>query len=300
MKKIISIMSALLVCIFVSGCRKNFAKQTRYVASCYPVYIIALNLIDGIEGTEVIHMSENHQGCLHDFQIQSEDLKNIEKSSAFIINGAGMENFLKKVTDEIPKIKIIDSSQNIELLENDCHHHHHHHSHEHDYNPHIWMSIDNYIKQTENIAEGLIESDPENEEKYRKNCEEYISKLKNLKNDITLKLKDVRGKSIITFHEAFPYFANEFGLNIPDVINHDPESEPSAKQISKTINIMKENNINSLFIEPQYKSTAAETISKETGAKIYTLDPAVTGENSKDAYLEIMSKNAETLKEALN
>ena len=211
-----------------------------------------------------------------------------------------MENFLKKVTDEIPKIKIIDSSQNIELLENNCHHHHHHHSHEHDYNPHIWMSIDNYIKQTENIAEGLIESDPENEEKYRKNCEEYTSKLKNLKNEITLKLKDVRGKSIITFHEAFPYFANEFGLNIPDVINHDPESEPSAKQISKTINIMKENNINSLFIEPQYKSTAAETISKETGAKIYTLDPEVTGENSKDAYLEIMSKNAETLKEALN
>lgn len=298
MKKIISIISALLVCIFASGCKKNLAKQTRYVASCYPVYIITLNLIDGIEGTEVIHMSENHQGCLHDFQIQSEDLKNIEKSSAFIINGAGMENFLKKVTDEIPKIKIIDSSKDIKLLENNCHHHHH--SHEHEYNPHIWMSIDNYIKQTENIAEGLIESDPGNEEKYKQNCEEYILKLKNLKNDITLKLKDVRGKSIITFHEAFPYFANEFGLNIPDVINHDPESEPSAKQISKTINIMKENNINSLFIEPQYKSTAAETISKETGAKIYTLDPAVTGENSKDAYIEIMTKNAETLKEALN
>lgn len=298
MKKIVSIISALLVCIFASGCRKNLAKQTRYVASCYPVYIIALNLIDGIEGTEVIHMSENHQGCLHDFQIQSEDLKNIEKSSAFIINGAGMENFLKKVTDEIPKIKIIDSSKDIKLLENNCHHHHH--SHEHEYNPHIWMSIDNYIKQTENITEGLIESDPGNEEKYKQNCEEYILKLKNLKNDITLKLKDVRGKSIITFHEAFPYFANEFGLNIPDVINHDPESEPSAKQISRTINIMKENNINSLFIEPQYKSTAAETISKETGAKIYTLDPAVTGENSKDAYIEIMTKNAETLKEALN
>lgn len=297
MKKIISIISALFVCIFASGCQKKFAKQTRYVASCYPVYIITLNLIDGIEGTEVIHMSENHQGCLHDFQIQSEDLKNIEKSSAFIINGAGMENFLKKVTDEIPKIKIIDSSKNIELLENNCHHHH---SHEHEYNPHIWMSIDNYIKQTENIAEDLIESDPENEEKYKKNREEYISKLKNLKNDITLKLKDAHGKSIITFHEAFPYFANEFGLNIPDVINHDPESEPSAKQISKTINVMRENNINSLFIEPQYKSTAAETISKETGAKIYILDPAVTGENSKDAYIEIMNKNADTLKEALN
>lgn len=300
MRKIISIISLLLACVFASGCQKNYTKKTTYVASCYPVYIIALNLIDGIEGTEVIHMSENHKGCLHDFQIQSEDLKNIEKSSAFIINGAGMENFLKKVTDEIPRIKIIDSSKDVELLENNCHHHKHHHSHEDEYNPHIWMSIDNYIKQTENIAEGLIEVDSENEEKYRKNCDEYTSKLKNLKNEISLKLKDLSGKSIITFHEAFPYFAKEFGLSIPDVINHDPESEPNAKQISKTISIMKENNINSLFIEPQYKSTAAETISKETGAKIYTLDPAVTGANSKDAYIEIMNKNAETLKEALN
>ncbi|MGN1044201.1 MAG: metal ABC transporter substrate-binding protein [Acutalibacteraceae bacterium] len=297
MKKIISIISAVFICIFASGCQKNTAHSTTYVASCYPVYIITLNLIDGIDGTEVIHMSENHKGCLHDFQIQSEDLKNIEKSSAFIINGAGMENFLKKVTDEIPKIKIIDSSKDIQLLENHCHHHHH--DHDHEYNPHIWMSIDNYIKQTENIADGLIEADPQNEEKYKENRNEYISKLKKLKNDVNFKLKDAVGKSIITFHEAFPYFAKEFGLNIPDVINHEPESEPSAKQISKTINIMKENNINSLFIEPQYKSTAAETISKETGAKIYTLDPAVTGENSKDSYLEIMDKNAETLKEAL-
>ena len=55
-----------------------------------------------------------------------------------------------------------------------------------------------------------------------------------------------------------------------------------------------------LFVEPQYSSSSAEVVSKETGAKIYTLDPAVTGNGSKDSYIETMKKNLETLKSALN
>jgi zinc transport system substrate-binding protein len=57
-----------------------------------------------------------------------------------------------------------------------------------------------------------------------------------------------------------------------------------------------------LFTEPQYSPAAAETIARETGAKIYTLDPVVTGEadeQAMDAYINAMKKNMEVLKEAL-
>ena len=53
-----------------------------------------------------------------------------------------------------------------------------------------------------------------------------------------------------------------------------------------------------LFAEPQYSSTAAKTIANETGAKVYTLDPVVTGENDLDAYIKAMKQNALTLQEA--
>lgn len=310
MKKHLTKFIALLLIIFygalLTGCRRSGNNKIKFVTSCYPVNIIALNLTENIEGVEVINMSENQNGCLHNFQIQSEDLKNIEKSTAFIINGAGMENFLNKVVYEIPKVKIIDSSIGINLIEEEteCNHIHgdgeHHHHHHHESNPHIWLSVENYIKQVQNVTNGLVIVDPTHEKTYKENCEKYISKLNELKNQLRSGLNELKGKDIITFHKAFSYFAKDFGLNIAGTINDEPENEPSAKQISDVINTIKEKNIKSIFTEPQYSSSSADIIAKETGVKIYTLDPAVTGENSKDSYINIMKENAKTLKSALN
>ena len=110
---------------------------------------------------------------------------------------------------------------------------------------------------------------------------------------------DIKNRNIITFHEAFPYFAKEFGLNIVGVINHEPGEEPSMKEIKETINLVKEKNVKCLFTEPQYPESAAITISRETGVKVYTLDCAATGENSCDAYIDVMNNNLNTLTEAL-
>ena len=109
-------------------------------------------------------------------------------------------------------------------------------------------------------------------------------------------LAPYKGRSIITFHEAFPYFAQEFGFNIVAVVEREPGSEPSAKELADTIELVKKNGISTLFSEPQYPDSAAETIAKETGAKVYVLDPAVTGSDDYDAYLNIMENNLATLK----
>ena len=113
---------------------------------------------------------------------------------------------------------------------------------------------------------------------------------------------NVNNKNIITFHEAFPYFAEEFNLNIAGVIEVEPDSEPSAKEVENIISIINEKNIKALFTEPQYSSKIADTIAKETGASIYTLDPIVTGDANEDAYDDYivkMQENLNTLKEAL-
>ena len=109
-------------------------------------------------------------------------------------------------------------------------------------------------------------------------------------------------RNIITFHEAFPYFAEEFNLNIVGVVEVEPGTEPSPKQLEETIEIAKNNNVKALFTEPQYAAKAATTISNETGIPLYTLDPIVTGDSTSDAYDDYITKmeqNLETLKEAL-
>lgn len=115
-------------------------------------------------------------------------------------------------------------------------------------------------------------------------------------------LKDISHRDIVTFHEAFPYFAQEFNLNIIEVIEREPGTEPTPQELENIIKDVNKLPSKILFTEPQYSPAAAETIARETGARIYTLDPIVTGEANEqafDAYINTMKQNAAILKDAL-
>ena len=266
-------------------------KDTLIVTSFYPMYIFTSNIADGIEGVRVVNMTEPQTGCLHDYQLVPADMKILEKADIFIINGAGMESFLEKVISQLPELTIIEAAKGMELLDDE----------NGEKNPHVWVSISGAIQEVRNITDGLIAADPANETFYRKNSENYIKKLEALKQSMHDALKDIETRDIVTFHEAFPYFAHEFDLNIVSVIEREPGSEPSAGELAETIKAINEAQVKVLFTEPQYSPKAAESIAAQTGAKIYILDPVVTGPKvaELDSYEKTMEENLETLIEAL-
>ena len=310
--KILTII--ILVSLFLTGCN-NSAKSNNstksnnkltIVTSFYPMYISTLNIVKDIPNVEVLNMTTSQTGCLHDYSLSTKDLKTLSNADILIINGAGMESFLDDVIDEYSDLKIIEASKGIDLIENTEHddhtEDHDHEDHDHDVNPHVWVSISKNIEEVSNIAEELSSLDPNHANEYQDNANEYIAKLENLKTEMHSTLDNIAHKDIITFHEAFPYFAEEFGLNIVGVIEIEPDSEPSAKEVENIISIINEKNIKALFTEPQYSSKIADTIAKETGASIYTLDPIVTGDSNEKAYNDYiikMQENLNTLKEAL-
>ena len=116
-----------------------------------------------------------------------------------------------------------------------------------DANPHIWVSISNCMKQVRNIADGLIEADPEDAVALEENTQEYLAKLSDLRGRMHEALDDLPNRDIITFHEAFPYFAEEFDLHIVKVVNREPDSQPSAKELADTCLLYTSNN-SSIFI----------------------------------------------------
>ncbi|CDB74356.1 metal ABC transporter solute-binding protein, Zn/Mn family [Clostridium sp. CAG:265] len=310
--KILTII--ILVSLFLTGCN-NSAKSNNstesnnkltIVTSFYPMYISTLNIVKDIPNVEVLNMTTSQTGCLHDYSLSTKDLKTLSNADILIINGAGMESFLDDVIDEYSDLKIIEASKGIDLIEDTEHddhtEDHDHEDHDHDVNPHVWVSISKNIEEVSNIAEELSSLDPNHDNEYQDNANEYIAKLENLKTEMHSTLDNIAHKDIITFHEAFPYFAEEFGLNIVGVIEIEPDSEPSAKEVENIISIINEKNIKALFTEPQYSSKIADTIAKETGASIYTLDPIVTGDSNEKAYNDYiikMQENLNTLKEAL-
>ena len=270
---------------------KQPAQPFRIVTSFYPMYVATINITQGVDGVEVHNMTKPQTGCLHDYQLMTEDMKTLENADAFVINGAGMEDFMDKVTEQQKNLKVIDASRGIKLI----------HDEEGD-NPHVWLSVTDAIQQVRNIADQLKEADPAHADAYEKNAAAYIEKLTSLKTEMHAALDNVPHKDIVTFHEAFPYFAEEFHLNIIGVVEREPGTEPTPTELQETIEQVKGLSAKVLFTEPQYSPAAAETIARETGAKIYTLDPVVTGEAApaaKDAYLDTMRKNMNTLKEAL-
>lgn len=256
----------------------------------YPLYIEAANITKDIPGVRLINIAPPTTGCLHDYQLNPEDLKKMSEADILVINGAGMETFTDKIVSQLPELKIIDASRDIPLIKGEGD----------EYNPHVWVSITNAIKQVRNIGEQLAILDPDRAVHYTANTEVYAAKLADLRARMHQVIDNAGGKDIITFHEAFPYFAQEFNLNIIAVIEREPGAEPSAAELSETIKIIKETGTKVIFTEPQYPARSAETIARETGIKLYTLDPAVTGAMEPDAYLKIMEKNMDILKEALN
>ena len=300
MRSTTKILSLLLLVLSVAlvGCggadktaEKKSAEPFRIVTSFYPMYVATINITDGVDGVEVYNMTKPQTGCLHDYQLMTEDMKTLEKADAFVINGAGMEDFMDKVTEQQKKLKVIDASRGIELIHDD----------EGD-NPHVWLSVTNEIAQVRNIADQLKEADPAHAEKYEKNAAAYIEKLTALKTEMHAALDNVPHKDIVTFHEAFPYFAKEFHLNIIGGVEREPGTEPTPTELQETIEQVKALPTKVLFTEPQYSPAAAETIARETGAKIYTLDPVVTGEATpatKNAYIDTMKQNMKVLQEAL-
>ena len=145
----------------------------------------------------------------------------------------------------------------------------------------------------------LIGGKSPNAAKYKENTSAYIEKLEAQRTKMHLALDPLKNRDIVTFHEAFPYFAQEFNLIIAGVIEREPGSAPSAQELAETIDQVKSLKVKALFAEPQYPAKSADTIATATGAKVYTLDPVVTGPMEADSYINIMDSNLKTLQEAL-
>ena len=294
MKKILSL--ALIILTFaLCGCgseKKDDGKLT-IVTSFYPMYLDALNITRGVSGVEVVNLTPPQTGCLHDYQLTPEDMKVLETADILIVNGLGMESFLDKVIETHPNLKIIDASDSPEIvpiMEDGVP------------NPHVWTSLTYSIQQVKNILRQLSELDPDRADKYRMHALEYVDELTTLRDEMHLSLTMLPNKDIVTFHEAFPYFAAEFNLNIVAVIEREPGTEPTPQELAETIEKINSLPVKVIFTEPQYSPKAAETIARETGAQIFELDPIVTGEAKPENlmdYVDRMLNNLIILTKAL-
>ncbi len=251
------------------------------VTSFYPMYIAALNITEGAD-INLNNLSEPQTGCLHDYQLTTEDVKLLSKADVFIINGGGMEEFLDDVVSNYPKLKVVDSSKGVDALED---------------NAHMWMSIPCYIKQVENIRDQLSKLDPANADKYNSNSQTYISKLNELK---SMENEVNKGSNVVLFSEAYEYVAKDYEMEVKSVLDLDEEKNISAKEVAETVDVIKKDNVPLIIAEKQYGEKMADIVKGETGVNVVYLDTIIRGDYNKDSYINAMRSNIELLKGAFS
>lgn len=282
------ILSVLLIAIIIAltGCNttKETSNQKKIVTSFYPMYVIALNLTDQIPDISVENMTNSVIGCIHNYTLQTSDLKKIDRADAFIKNGLGLENFMDKIISSYPKLNIIDASEaELNILED-----------EHEENGHVWTSIKNYKKQVQFIADKLSKVYPEYKEKIQNNEKAYISKLDSLNT-----YKAPENTYVISCNEALEYMLEEANLKVISVYSDHDESALSSGKMADVINKAKANKVKIIFIDVNDSDINANILARETGAKIVRLDSCLSGENSKDSYIQAMDSNIDTFKKEI-
>ncbi len=295
MKKILCLALIVLTFTVIGGCGsdKKDDDKLKIVTSFYPMYLDTINITRGAHDVEVVNLTPPQTGCLHNYQLTPEDMKTLETADIFVINGLGMESFLDKVIESYPNLKIINASDTpniVPIMEGDVP------------NPHVWLSVTYAIHQVKNILSQLCELDPKNADAYKMCALEYVDELTTLRDEMQISTTMLPNKDIVTFHEAFPYLAAEFKLNVAAVIEREPGTEPTPQELAETIDKINSLPVKIIFTEPQYSPKAAETIANETGAKIFELDPIVTGEAKPENMLDYshrMLTNLMTLVKAL-
>ena len=148
-----------------------------------------------------------------------------------------------------------------------------------------------------NLAQGLIENFPDEAPFINTNLETYILKLEEIDSTVKKELSKLSNKKLITFHEAFTYFAKAYDLEVVAVMSKEPEEALTPSEIVQLLEIIENNPQVRLFVEPQYEDLTAQIISAHADLPLYQLDPLTTGEEniSLNFYELGMYKNMETL-----
>ena len=218
----------------------------------------------------------------HDWEPTISDLQKIQNADLIIINGVGFENWIDNVGLINLDIVIVDTSNRISIIQND---------------PHIWLNPVFAQTQVENIAESIIKLDPTNEKFYRENTDNYVSQLDMLDKQIKQELTECK-KDFIAFHDAFSYFAIQYGLNQHTIISsNQPHEEPSSRTLESIINLAKDYDIKTIFAEEAADTRTSQVIANEIDGQVLVLSPLEIDDS--DNYISKMETNLANLKEAL-
>ena len=248
---------------------------------------------------------------VHDYQATPDDAKLLSEADVLVENGLGIEEFLSGLIANAgnSNLQQITASEGIEVIEGEHDEHEeeehdehegeeHGHGHHHEEgDPHVWLDPVLVQQQVATIRDGLIAIDPNNADSYRTNAEAYIQQLQQLDNEFQQRLAPVAGCNFITFHDAFAYLAQRYGLQ-QEAIVEIPEDSITPSDIQRVQQTAEQYQVKALLTEPGIEDKRIQQISSDLNLPLEAIDPLESGETDPQYYFQAMRRNLEALERA--
>jgi len=259
--------------------------KLKVVATIFPI----ADMIRHIGGDHVEVVTILPPGASpHSFEPTPASVREIAGATALFKIGQGLDDWSEKITNASDAIIVVDFSSKIALrtLEGNP-------------DPHYWLSPTNGLIIADTVSQTLATLDPTNAQTYQNNLIAYRANILSTDARIKTLFAPVKTRDFATFHEAWFYFADRYGLTVSASFEPSPNKEPTPQYLAKFMETIKQKQIRIIFSEPQLSPDVIMQTAKDLGVKLDTLDPIGGTSPETDSYVKMLEWNADKIAQAL-
>jgi zinc/manganese transport system substrate-binding protein/manganese/iron transport system substrate-binding protein len=234
----------------------------------------------------------------HTFQPSPRDVRKITQAKLIVLNGTALEGAMadtieKNTPKQAHTVVLSEGLQTIETESDE-------EPGTYEDNPHFWLNARYAMIYVERIRDGLTAIDPHGAETYRQNADRYLQQLADLDREVETAMTSIpsQRRKLITFHDAYPYFAQRYGLEIVAVAIRSPGREASAQEVAELTREIQRYSVPTVYKEPQFNARILELAARDAGVQVRSLYSDAFS-NEVHSYLDIMRYNARQLVEGL-
>ena len=298
-KKLLLFVFSFLIFLTTNSCKRtSFEKETNKEVILASFTVLA-DIIENVAKDEFVVKSITKPGVeVHGYQPTPSDLIKASKAFVFIDNGFGFELWAEKFVSNL-QIKRVTISNRLEpiFISEDFY--------KGKPNPHAWISPKRGMIYVDVIVDSLSELKPSEAESFKNNGQIYKNKIAKIDKDFSLFINNLEknNRYLVTCEGAFSYLANDYGLKEAYLWPVNAESQITPKRMARTISLVKNKNIPSVFCESTVSNESQMVVASETGAKFggdLFVDSLSQDNKSANTYLKMLQHNLTLIKKGLN
>jgi zinc/manganese transport system substrate-binding protein len=231
---------------------------------------------------------------VHVYTPTPHDARDVGEARLLVINGLGLEGWLPRLLQASgSKAQVVTASQGISPLKRGA-----------DADPHAWQSVKNAMLYVKTIRDALVAVDAADAATFKTNAERYLAALDALDREVHAEVDKIppERRKVISTHDAFGYFAADYGVEFIAPLGVSTESEPSARDVAEIIRQIRQAQIPAVFLESFNDDRLVSRIAAESGAKVggTLFSDALSEENGEaPTYIDMVRHNIKALTSAL-